>query len=32
MLTKDERKGLHQDLSAASRSIYDEKHGVETRD
>jgi hypothetical protein len=31
MLTKDERKDLHQDLNAASRSIYDEKHDAETR-
>jgi len=31
MLTKDERKDLHQDLNAASRNIYGEKHDAETR-
>jgi uncharacterized membrane protein YebE (DUF533 family) len=30
-LTRDERKDLHQDLNAASRSIYSEKHDAETR-
>lgn len=30
-LTRDERKDLHQDLNAASRGIYDEKHDAETR-
>ena len=31
MLTKDERKDLHQDLNASSRGIYNEKHDAETR-
>jgi hypothetical protein len=31
ILTRDERKDLHQDLSGASRSIYSEKHDAETR-
>lgn len=31
ILTRDERKDLHQDLNAASRSIYSEKHDAETR-
>jgi hypothetical protein len=31
MLTKDERKDLHQDLNASSRNIYSEKHDAETR-
>jgi hypothetical protein len=31
ILTRDERKDLHQDLNSASRSIYDEKHDAETR-
>jgi hypothetical protein len=31
ILTRDERKDLHQDLNAASRSIYIEKHDPETR-
>ena len=31
MLTRDERKDLHRDLNAASRSIYGEKHDAETR-
>jgi hypothetical protein len=31
MLTRDERRDLHQDLNAASRSIYSEKHDAETR-
>jgi hypothetical protein len=30
-LTRDERKDLHQDLNAASRNIYSEKHDAETR-
>jgi hypothetical protein len=30
-LTRDERKDLHQDLNAASRNIYDEKHDAEQR-
>ncbi len=30
-LTRDERKDLHQDLNAASRSIYNEKHDSEMR-
>lgn len=30
-LTKDERKDLHQDLNAASKSIYEEKHDAERR-
>jgi len=30
-LTRDERKDLHQDLNAASRNIYDEKHDAQTR-
>lgn len=30
-LTRAERKDLHQDLNAASRNIYDEKHDAETR-
>jgi CRISPR/Cas system-associated endoribonuclease Cas2 len=30
-LTRDERKDLHQDLNAASRSIYSEKHDAEVR-
>jgi hypothetical protein len=31
ILTRDERKDLHQDLNSASRHIYDEKHDAETR-
>lgn len=31
VLTKDERKDLHQDLNAASKEIYSEKHDTETR-
>jgi polyhydroxyalkanoate synthesis regulator phasin len=31
VLTKDERKDLHQDLNAASRNIYNEKHDSDTR-
>jgi CRISPR/Cas system-associated endoribonuclease Cas2 len=31
ILTKDERKDLHQDLNVASRNIYNEKHDAETR-
>ena len=31
MLTKAERTDLHQDLNAASRSIYNEKHDADTR-
>jgi len=30
-LTKDERRDLHQDLNAASRHIYQEKHDAQTR-
>lgn len=30
-LTKDERKDLHQDLNAASKEIYSEKHDAEQR-
>lgn len=30
-LTKDERKDLHQDLNAASKNIYEEKHDDEKR-
>lgn len=30
-LTRDERRDLHQDLNAASRNIYVEKHDAETR-
>lgn len=30
-LTRDERKDLHQDLNAASRNVYNEKHDAETR-
>lgn len=30
-LTRDERKDLHQDLNAASRNIYNEKHDAEVR-
>jgi hypothetical protein len=30
-LTRTERRDLHQDLNAASRSIYSEKHDAETR-
>lgn len=31
VLTKNERKDLHQDLSAASKDIYSEKHDAEHR-
>jgi hypothetical protein len=31
VLTRTERKDLHQDLNAASRNIYQEKHDSETR-
>jgi len=31
VLTTDERKDLHQDLNAASRNIYNEKHDGERR-
>jgi hypothetical protein len=31
VLTKDERKDLQQDLNAASKEIYSEKHDAETR-
>jgi hypothetical protein len=31
ILTKDERKDLHQDLNASSRNVYNEKHDTETR-
>ena len=31
VLTKDERKDLHQDLNAASKEIYSEKHDAETQ-
>lgn len=31
VLTKDERKDLHQDLNAASKDIYNEKHDAEQR-
>lgn len=31
VLTKDERKDLHQDLNAASKDIYSEKHDAEHR-
>ncbi len=31
ILTKDERKDLHQDLNAASRNIYNEKHDAQAR-
>ena len=31
VLTKEERKDLHQDLNEASREIYQEKHDAETR-
>jgi aminoglycoside phosphotransferase family enzyme len=31
VMTRDERKDLHQDLNAASRNIYNEKHDAETR-
>ena len=31
MLTKAERTDLHQDLNAASRNIYNEKHDADTR-
>jgi hypothetical protein len=31
MLTRDERKDLHQDLNTTSRNIYNEKHDAETR-
>jgi len=31
MLTRAERKDLHQDLNAASRNTYSEKHDAETR-
>lgn len=31
VLTRDERRDLHQDLNAASRSIYTEKHDGEKR-
>jgi polyhydroxyalkanoate synthesis regulator phasin len=30
-LTKEERKDLHQDLNAASRNIYEQKHDAEKR-
>jgi hypothetical protein len=30
-LTRSERKDLHQDLNAASRNIYQQKHDSETR-
>jgi hypothetical protein len=30
-LTRDERKDLHQDLNAASRNVYNEKHDAEVR-
>lgn len=30
-VTREERRGLRQDLNAASRHIYDEKHDAETR-
>ncbi len=30
-LTKEERKDLHQDLNAASKNIFEEKHDAETR-
>lgn len=30
-LTKDERKDLHQDLNAASKDIYEQKHDAEKR-
>lgn len=31
VLTRDERKDLHQDLNTASRNIYSEKHDAEVR-
>ena len=31
VLTKDERKDLHQDLNQASKNIYNEKHDAEMR-
>ena len=31
VLTRDERKDMHQDLNQASRNIYNEKHDAETR-
>jgi len=31
VLTTDERKDLHQDLNAANRNIYNEKHDGERR-
>jgi hypothetical protein len=31
VLTRDERKDLHQDLNTASRNIYIEKHDAEAR-
>ena len=31
VLTRDERKDLHQDLNQASKNIYDEKHDAEKR-
>ena len=31
VLTRDERKDLHQDLNAARKNIYDEKHDAERR-
>lgn len=31
VMTRDERKDLHQDLNAASRNIYNEKHDAEQR-
>lgn len=31
VLTRDERKDLHQDLNTASRNIYNEKHDAEVR-
>lgn len=30
-LSRDERKDLHQDLNAASRNVYNEKHDAEVR-
>jgi hypothetical protein len=31
VMTRDERKDLRQDLNAASRNVYNEKHDAETR-
>jgi hypothetical protein len=31
VLTRDERKDLHQDLNATSKNIYEEKHDAEKR-